>query len=141
MLAIGILFYTYDWSIFPGVKAMHRYYILSDWFIACGAATIMVMILSSNRLSGLMAIRFIAWLGKISYSLYLCHLVVLTAVIYTLHDFAPTWLIVLVAFASALGISAIYWRIVETPSIRFGRYVAGVLRPVKTKLEGQINDK
>ena len=61
------------------------------------------------------------WLGKISYSLYLTHMVVMTVVIYTLGSLIPIYIsLATVPFISLL-VAAIINRFVELPSQSLGK--------------------
>jgi len=61
------------------------------------------------------------WLGRVSYSLYLTHVIVLFAVIYLTRGILPVTSALLVAFPLALAFSEVYYRSVEAGSIGLGR--------------------
>jgi len=71
------------------------------------------------------------WLGKISYSLYLTHWLVLTAV---LRHLGPHW--VLAAIPLTLVVGWLTWRFIELPSIRVSRAIA---KARMRKPEGQFD--
>ncbi len=68
------------------------------------------------------------FVGRISYSMYLCHMILLYLMQYLLLRFAPSlgrtahcvWLVML-TFAAALPVSALLFRWIEEPAIRLGR--------------------
>ncbi len=75
--------------------------------------------------------RFAAWLGEISYSLYLLHPAVLYALLWALLRWAPAgvyglhqgWYLLAVAAITVL-LSALNYHYLEKPAIRLGKYLA-----------------
>jgi len=71
---------------------------------------------------------FAQFVGRISYSMYLCHMILLYLMQYVLLRFAPSlgrtahcvWLVGL-TFAASLPVSALLFRCVEEPAMRLGR--------------------
>lgn len=77
------------------------------------------------------AIQPFAWLGDISYSLYLLHLPVGFATLGVLHRFdVPSSLATLVAIAVSLLAAHVSYRLVEQPSQRAARRLLAPRRPV-----------
>jgi len=62
-----------------------------------------------------------AWLGRVSYSLYLIHLPILTAAIHGLGPVLPLWAIMAIAVPTALIAAELFYRAVEAPSMRLGK--------------------
>lgn len=64
-----------------------------------------------------------AWVGKVSYPVYLIHVPVLLATLALLRDRwqAPGWIVTAVAGAATLALSALLHRVVEQPGIALGR--------------------
>jgi peptidoglycan/LPS O-acetylase OafA/YrhL len=85
------------------------------------------------------AARPLAWLGDISYSLYLLHMPVGFAVLGVLHRFdAPSSLATILGTTASLAAAHVSYRLVERPSQRFARHllrsrpVPAVAAPVTT---------
>ena len=74
----------------------------------------------SNRLSG----RVFLWLGDISYSLYLIHLPVLTAVFYLFYGRMSLSAMIAVAFPAMLLAGHAMHYLIERPSMKLGRKLA-----------------
>jgi peptidoglycan/LPS O-acetylase OafA/YrhL len=96
----------------------------SDLVILAGAAGLIVLALEFAAFKSVLNQRWIANLGRISYSLYLYHATVLFSLVYLLHGHA-SWLAIgclylLLSFCFAL----LSYRLVETPSIKLGSVVA-----------------
>jgi peptidoglycan/LPS O-acetylase OafA/YrhL len=64
-------------------------------------------------------------LGRISYSLYLVHLIVLIGMIYLLAATLPLAVILIFAIFASLGVAHIIYRYVEAPSRSLGYRIAG----------------
>ena len=63
----------------------------------------------------------LAWLGKVSYSLYLTHNIVLLAVIHMLFGRVGAAMLLTVAVAACLLIAALSWLLVEAPAMWLGQ--------------------
>ena len=65
------------------------------------------------------------WLGRISYSLYLTHLIVLLTTYYTLGGLMPPQMLSLfLGVPLALVVAELFTRLVDAPSIRLSRRLA-----------------
>jgi len=92
-----------------------------------GAILIIAIVITSPKIGRLLSAPWCAALGRVSYSLYLTHVVVLMALGRGLGGWLPVWLILIIA-APVIGIVAwIGYRWVEQPSIRIGRLITARL--------------
>lgn len=89
-----------------------------------GAAAIIVVALASGRVSGILRARPLLFLGRISYSLYLYHFTVLLTLVHLLNGRWPLPLILATAAAISVPVSAIAYKLVEVPSIRWARQLS-----------------
>ena len=64
------------------------------------------------------------WLGRVSYSLYLTHVIVLFAVVYLTRGVLPLPVALLIALSVSLLLSEAYYRLAEVTSTRLGRILA-----------------
>jgi len=96
---------------------------------AVGSFLLLNLCLHSERARALLRNPALQWLGRVSYSLYLTHLVVLLALVYTLYNLLPMWLILLLVLTVSLVTAEIFNRWIEMPSARLGKHMAGRLRP------------
>jgi len=95
----------------------------ADLFFALGAAALIGLAISRTGWIVALQVRPLRWLGKVSYSLYLTHNVVLLAVVHLLHaEVPPTVLLLCVASASLL-IAEVSYRFLEAPALRFGQWL------------------
>lgn len=91
------------------------------WLSVIAAAGIIACALASPRVTAFLEHRFPLWLGRVSYSLYLSHMVVLLTMLASFRDMLPLWAILIATFPISLIVAHILHITVETPSIRFGR--------------------
>ncbi len=61
------------------------------------------------------------WLGSRSYSLYLVHEPIIVAIAFLLGGRPDAWLLLIIAVPAALIASDLFWRLVESPSVRLAR--------------------
>jgi peptidoglycan/LPS O-acetylase OafA/YrhL len=93
-----------------------------DWLATCAVAGILVLAIAYEPYARALSIRPLAFLGKISYSLYLLHGIVLLA---SIHYFgaanpqASLWIAALLI----LPVSIAGYYLIESPSIRLGRFM------------------
>lgn len=92
-----------------------------------GAAAIIVVALASGRVSGLLKARPLLFLGRISYSLYLYHFTVLLTLVHLLNGRWPLPIILLVAAALSVPVSALAYNLVEAPSIRWAKRLSSLV--------------
>ncbi len=115
LFTLGLALYISDWLTF------HYINLFLDYLIAIGVSIIIVTSLSSESISRLLMNRFVVVLGKISYSLYLLHFIVLCSCLYLLYGIIPIWIVLMIAFIASITVSlaGYYW--VEVPSIQWGK--------------------
>jgi peptidoglycan/LPS O-acetylase OafA/YrhL len=86
-----------------------------------GAVALVALLSSPGPWMPILQHSGLRWLGKISYSLYLVHFVVLFALLYTLQRRVPNWGIVVMSVPMSLLFAALFHRLVEAPSLDLGR--------------------
>ena len=98
------------------------------------AASLLIALSTLDGLSErLLMTRVPQWLGKVSYSLYLVHVVVFAVTLRLLAAW-PLWVSISLAGAISLGVAAISQRCLEKPAAGLGRIVAGLLsRPASAR--------
>ncbi len=89
--------------------------------VLLGAAWIIVAAISSPRLKAVLETRPLLALGRISYSLYLFHFMVLLAVTRALGTTLSSFNVTMVAFALSLVAAFVANRLIEEPSNRLGK--------------------
>lgn len=139
-IALGIIaFIVYTWGNNVGWDQWGLLgNLVSDWFTMLTSGFFIIAAIASMRFKAVLHWRPIAFVGRVSYSLYLVHLVVLIALMnlftnesallypddYEKYYISPYWLLVGTVILS-LAIAALSYRFVELPSIRLGRFLTG----------------
>jgi peptidoglycan/LPS O-acetylase OafA/YrhL len=82
------------------------------------AVLILSLVIAWPKLDRILSRAPLIWLGKISYSLYLVHFVILGSLLYALNGMAPIWVSVLPVLPCSLLSAALLQRYVEAPFIR-----------------------
>ncbi len=112
---VGFLLYAYAKDL-PG-----RWLYFEDIPIMLGASMMTITAICSRRTGSFLRHRVPQFFGRISYSLYLYHAIVLLAVFHTLYGTLPVVVLILLAMATTVLLSQISYTFVELPSISLGR--------------------
>ncbi len=128
-LVLSLFCYTYsDLAVSSLARFLlssaNEFTLIGEYGAALGTIGIMTVSMGSTKAARFLTNRIFLFLGKISYSLYLCHLPVLVACIYLLDAILPIGYIYLVSFPAVLAVSALFWYLVERPSMEMGRKLA-----------------
>jgi peptidoglycan/LPS O-acetylase OafA/YrhL len=97
--------------------------LFQEWITATGVIVIIVISLSSEAMSGVLALPVLQFLGSISYSLYLFHALVLKVLVTLLSPIMPMSLVLLISVVCALLVATLSWRYIEIPCIDLGKLV------------------
>jgi peptidoglycan/LPS O-acetylase OafA/YrhL len=82
--------------------------------------------IGSIKISSLLLKKPLIFLGKISYSLYLIHLIVLFSFMYLFYGVIPNvWICLITVFVSLL-LATLSWRFIEIPAIALGKRLTKV---------------
>lgn len=133
LLAFALLFYTYAWSL-PNVEIIHKF-IINDWMTVIGACLFIVLSQSSQGFSKFLLLKPFTFLGKISYSLYLYHIVVLFTLIFTLHGVIAMPAILVISMAISFVVSAGAYKWIEMPAIKAGKKMTQRYTEPKSQLQ------
>ena len=95
-----------------------------DVQIGTGAALLLLLCLSNSRIERVLSAPILQWLGKISYSLYLIHIPIIAASVYTLHEFMPIPVVLACALAASLSLAELFHQLFTEPSAVFGKACA-----------------
>jgi peptidoglycan/LPS O-acetylase OafA/YrhL len=118
-LLCGICLYYggYEFRLVLG----HEY--SADWITTVGASIIIISALSFNKLSKTLKVRVLLFLGKISYSLYLFHLMVFLSLENIWNGVLSPFEIWIISTTVSICLATVIYHIIEKPSINLGRII------------------
>jgi peptidoglycan/LPS O-acetylase OafA/YrhL len=116
----------------------HAIWYVSRWITALGAGGLIVLSLNAQWWQMILAWRPIHLLGKMSYSLYLWHFVVMLYCVHLLYGRMPLGAILILAFLLSIVVSWCSYRWIELPSIALGRKLSNIrwTRSKNVKMQG-----
>ena len=122
-IILGFLLYTYAPTfgtlltrLLPGSFSVFVIALRSG-----GSAILCIWALDSRMASLVLESRPLVYLGRISYSLYLYHMIVFTVLMKTIRTAIPAWGVCLLAFVLSLIVAPVAYRLVEAPAMTLGR--------------------
>ncbi|WP_161487823.1 acyltransferase family protein [Paenibacillus glacialis] len=142
LILVGFILYTYSGfvGLIGSALGLSVYYdIIKDYTSVAGAAIFLVFALGSKKASFVLLYKPIKVLGKLSYSLYLYHLIVLFSLIYILHEVLSLGLIYIMTLIISIILSALSYRFIEVSSITIGRNLTS--KSQKNLIEGSVVQK
>jgi peptidoglycan/LPS O-acetylase OafA/YrhL len=95
--------------------------VYDDLVNVVGAGLIVVLVLGSRQAKAWLGAAVLQWLGRISYNLYLTHIIVLLSLVHLFHGSVPLSWLLLAVIPLSLVVADLCYRLVERPSIRLGR--------------------
>jgi peptidoglycan/LPS O-acetylase OafA/YrhL len=117
---LSIFLYTYPWWFFNGKLSIHGQ-LTNEWISTVGACIFVMLSLNSKTTSKFLQKRPLKFLGRISYSLYLFHSIVLLTMLNIFYGYAPVWLVLVVTLPISIIVAWIAYKYLEKPSIQLGR--------------------
>lgn len=118
---LAILLYMYE-GLIGEIKVLNNF-ILRDYVVAISACLFVILSLSVSTLSSLLRNKYLLYLGKISYSLYLYHIISLFSLIYMLHEILPLPIILIFSLVFSFILAVLSYIFVEKFAFRVGKYV------------------
>ncbi|MGE6591319.1 acyltransferase family protein [Bacillus mycoides] len=117
----AILLYMYE-GLIGEIKVLNNF-IFRDYVVAISACLFVILSLSVPTFSTLLRNKYLLYLGKISYSLYLYHLISLFSLIYMLNEILPLTIILIMSLILSFILATISYLFVEKFSFRLGKYI------------------
>ncbi|KWW14043.1 acetyltransferase [Peribacillus simplex] len=119
-LIVAIICFMYEGII--GEMDFLNNYIFRDYVVSCGVCIFITISVSSQKVSRLLRSSPLTFLGKISYSLYLYHLVSLFSFMYLFYSKLPIILLLVCSFIFSILLSSAAYLFIEKPSMKLGSY-------------------
>ncbi len=124
VVALCCIFATCDMNLYSDVRMK----IVFDYVNAAGAALLIMLAIADARFAAVLMRRPFLWLGRVSYSLYMVHLLVIYVVFRVLWErcsvLEMSVVVIMASLLAAEGVS----RFVEYPMMGLGRRLAKVRR-------------
>ncbi|MEH6848544.1 acyltransferase family protein [Bacillus pseudomycoides] len=126
LFVVGIILYLYAHPSFvlniliPNLNPFYRA-ITDTWITSLGASILIIIAISSSRISKILSNKFINHIGKTSYSLYLYHLIVLLSCVHLLSGIVPTWVICIISVIGTIIVSSCMYYLVEKPAMKLSK--------------------
>jgi peptidoglycan/LPS O-acetylase OafA/YrhL len=105
----------------PFMGALHHW---NEYTETIGLVLILLGVLSSRRLSALLEKPAFQFLGRVSYSLYLFHALILLALVHAFYGRLPVVVILGIGLLACPLVAWSVWRLVERPAMKLGARLA-----------------
>jgi peptidoglycan/LPS O-acetylase OafA/YrhL len=94
--------------------------------LSLGFTLLIALVLASPRLIAFLEARPLRWLGKVTFSLYLCHLPLMLAMPRILSEAVPPLAQMFIAMGLSMPLAGLLFHYVERPSMELGRNLARI---------------
>ena len=124
--------YSWEWELALVLKNSNTRVLnfINDYMAAiAGCLVIMLCIMDIAIVKKIMNIRFFHFLGKISFSIYLIHPIILLLAVYAFKGVSYSYLIFLVLGLS-IASSYVYYLLVENPSMKLGKWLSSTKKVI-----------
>lgn len=138
LLILSWLMLTYSYWFFPNIGLIHKS-IINDWVASLGALLLISISLSSPLVIKFLTTKPLLYLGKISYSFYLYHFIILLTALYALSAYLPIWLICIISIICTFLVAHVMYWLVEETSIRLGKILAKSKLNEKRRLKKAVH--
>ncbi len=122
LLFVSLMIYTSQvsfWWLPSSLQVLLKK--VPDDYMACIAAILFIGFALSKRFCFILSSPVLIWLGKISFSLYLTHMVWIAAICCTISGYFSPYVTMLIAFLSCFPFAFIFYRLVELPSMKLAK--------------------
>jgi peptidoglycan/LPS O-acetylase OafA/YrhL len=99
-----------------------------DWAISLGVAIFIIAAIGSDKIATVLLWKPVHFIGKISFSVYLFHAIILLCLVHILYATVPIIGIWIIGLILTILISAASFKYVELPSIAAGRFLSNILK-------------
>lgn len=120
IVVFGLLCYTFKFWFFPHVFYFH-FLMIDDWATAIGCSIFIIYSIKSNVVKSFLLLKPVHFIGKISYSIYLFHLIVVLAMFNIFYGKLPVNTIMIMSFIMSFIVASAAYYLIEKPSILLGK--------------------
>jgi peptidoglycan/LPS O-acetylase OafA/YrhL len=105
--------------------------VIDDWAIAIGSSIFIIFCINSNTVRSIMLLKPVHYVGKISYSLYLYHMIIMFTMINVFYGKFPISVILISSFVISFIVASTMYYLIEKPSMRLGRLLVSSRSPLE----------
>jgi peptidoglycan/LPS O-acetylase OafA/YrhL len=130
LICFALLIYAYPGKLFTLDPALAQQIDLQaavDWLTAIGASLFIVFALNSARVGKFLLSGPTRWLGKVSYSLYLTHFIVLLVLVHAFYGKVNITLLLFICLVVSLAVAQVFFAAVEKPCMNLGRTLSKLI--------------
>ncbi len=122
IFVIAVLAYSYTWWFFPDIAALHRIP-FDNLLVTIGASLFILGSLSCAAVSRVLRSAPLQYFGRLSYSIYLYHIIVVILVLHFLYTPGGLidWLLPFVVLGGTIICADVSRRFIEVPAMRAGK--------------------
>lgn len=120
---IAIMLYTNYSNLvlfFPKLVSILEKWIPSDYLITMASALLMILILSERSDNKFLSNKYLVYIGKISFSLYLIHPIVVMLICFIMGASLPFYVLHPLCFVLSLIAAIIFYKLIEFPTQKLG---------------------
>jgi peptidoglycan/LPS O-acetylase OafA/YrhL len=123
LLILAVYLYTFQFSFWWLYEPLFNIGSkITDQLASIGGSIILIYAIS-NKFKRFYNHKFSIYLGKLSFSIYLIHTIVITSFFYLLSSYLQPWLIVIISFFTAFPIAWLFYVLIERPSASFSKKI------------------
>jgi peptidoglycan/LPS O-acetylase OafA/YrhL len=129
LFVVGIVLYTWRWWSYGFIE---RVPVLDYWVVSIGVSVFIALAMSSKRVKRILCFKPLHFAGKISYSIYLFHMIIVTSIFHELYGKAPLAVLLVGSVLLSILTASITYYLVEVPSFLLGRRLANATLHLRT---------
>lgn len=141
LLIISLYLYTFDYSLWWLPEQLLTVLIKYRDYVVAIPSVLFLLFALSKQLDPVFSNRYFVFIGKISFSLYLVHHIVILSCVYLLGKFVNQYFVIGLALACSFPLSYLFYKWVEIPSLNTAKKtadsVAGYLNSTKRNTNKQ----
>ncbi|WP_409422296.1 acyltransferase family protein [Pseudaeromonas sp. ZJS20] len=125
LLSVGVFLYGYAKVSEMLIKGNFSHKV-TEYVLTIGSCLIIVVCLGSLRLKTIMENKIFIFLGKISYSVYLLHFIIMISLLHIYGNVLNVYIIYIVSFLLSLISAYLFNVAIEQPSAKFGNWLTSL---------------
>lgn len=124
LLASAVLLFTYSRGVLILPISGDALQVIIDWGTLVAVAIVMMIALSSKTAVKLLNHKYLLFNGKVSYSLYLWHAIVLFTMFNVLYGALPIWMIYIISLLVIAITTVAAYYFIEKPAMKLGKLLS-----------------